>query len=448
MVQAVASLTLLGVTALVLFEAPARAELPEDAERVRKKWSDQGAQVERPAPLFLEHGRVRAVAVPARGTDGCTTVAVLGSRGTEFGVELRSGGEDPPLEKGMLPHLGAAGSREEDDPRTSVAGAAVLSRCGKERAELAQITVEMRSARGALELVVARAPRPVAELREILPERVSGPVAPRGNPGTQGDPAPLADRVARAERRARAEGAEKVSQLVGRASAVGSGQFSVKLAEGCHRLDVMAESPQGMPRRATDVDAEVREAENDRMITRDRAEAADARLDLCVGEAMKVDIPFLGAAGAMAVTLSDALWSLPPALPIHWGSRVRGGLAWALHRRRMPEPKGPPMFESIGVHGATSIPVEIEPGACYLAAVAMIRGESRGVRLAAEVGDRAAHDEVSDRPDSAAVAFCSESERHALLDVATRGNSLWWALSVWHLGSGSGSAARPRSATP
>ena len=41
-----------------------------------------------------------------------------------------------------------------------------------------------------------------------------------------------------------------------RASPAGLGRVALKLGEGCHRLDLMAEVPSVVPRRATDLDAE------------------------------------------------------------------------------------------------------------------------------------------------------------------------------------------------
>jgi hypothetical protein len=40
-------------------------------------------------------------------------------------------------------------------------------------------------------------------------------------------------------------------------------------------------------------------------------------------------------------------------------------------------------------------------------------------------------DEAFDRGDGAAVTFCSEAERSALMRVEARGNSPWWVLLVW-----------------
>jgi hypothetical protein len=216
-----------------------------------------------------------------------------------------------------------------------------------------------------------------------------------------------------------------------RASPTGAGQFAVKLTEGCHRLDVMAEVPLSVPRRATDVDAEARVPDAGRLLDRDRADAPDARLDFCVGEAGAIDVPFFGASGAVKVVLSDAWWPLPALVPTQFGARARGGFAAALRRRHGPEPRGQTLAEVVGVQGETLVPVTIEPGRCYFAALALIRGDARTVRIAAEVGDRAARDDAPEHGESAGAAFCSETEETAVLRVIVRGSSPWWALAVW-----------------
>ena len=445
------------------YAPPAGADLADDAERVVRMWSARGADVERRSPIFLDHGRSKALAIregegrpdaPAGSRSGsskphggagapaedggCLTVVVLGGRSTEFVV-----GPEAAIDRSVdalkpRPPFDPEEPHDRDGPARSIGGAAVLSRCGAGRGELDRVTLGMRSVRGALEVLVARSSAPLGDLGDVLPERAAGPLAPRGEPGTPADPAPLPERVARAERRARADGAAKVTRTATRASASGAGQLELRLAEGCHRLEVMAKVPDVSPRRVTDVDAELREPEEDRVLARDRAEAADARLETCVGEATRVELTYAGASGPVEVTVSDASWPLAEGIPVHWGARARGGFAGALRRRRTPEPREQPVFESVGVQGATMVPIAIEPGACYLASVALIRGDSRGFRLAADVGGRSPHDEVVDRPEAAAIAFCSESETSARLEVETRGSAPWWALVVWQLG-----AARP-----
>jgi hypothetical protein len=291
--------------------------------------------------------------------------------------------------------------------------------------------VELSSTRSALEVIVAESSDKLPDLREVLPERAAGPIAPRGDPGRPLEPGPIADRLARAEKRARSEGAEAVTRISMRASVAGTGEFSMRLAEGCHRVEVMAEVPSVIPRRATDVDAEARESESERQLARDRADAPDARLDFCLGEATVVDVPFVGAAGPVNVMVSDARWATPRMVPPHWGARARGGLSTALRRRGAPKPQSQPILETLGVQGETSVPFEVEPGKCYFAAVALLRGEARGIRLSAELGSRMVRDEAGERPESSAVAFCADLETSALMRVEARGSAPWWVMVIW-----------------
>jgi hypothetical protein len=434
----------------------ARGDLIDDAERVVKVWSAKGARVTRLSPVFVELGRLRPVSLEAwvRGrtsahaglgpktslsveaSAGCLTVAVIGPRTAEFAVDTDETGTGASALARLLdkkdagPRLPAADA-DEDQRTKSAGGALTIARCGAERVSLRTLVVELQSLRAALEIVVAESREALGDVREVLPERSFGPVAPRGDPGRPLEPGALAERLSRAERRARLDGAESVVRTGLKASILGSGELSLRLAEGCHRLELLAEVPQVLPRRATDVDAEVRESETGRPLARDRADSPDARLDFCLGEATTVDVQFLGAAGPVTVMASDARWPVPKRVPSHWGPRARGGLSMALRRRGAPSPREEAVFETLGVQGETSVPFEVEPGRCYLAAVSVIRGEVRGLRFAVELGGRMLRDEALDRGDGAAVAFCSEAERSALMRVEARGNSPWWVLLVW-----------------
>jgi hypothetical protein len=432
--------------ALLAFAAPAGADLPGDAERLARLWTLRGARVERLAPMFLEHGRSRAIIVPSEPAAqaiatgavdpgaGCVTLAFVSVRTAEFLV----GPETPPTspEAHLRLHLPfvTRGAHDRDRRVHSAGGAAIVSRCGAGRAELGRVNLEMLSSRGAVEIVVARSDRPLGELREILPERASGPVAPRGDAGGPIEPGPLAERIARADRRARTDGAAQITRAAVRADPSGAGQFAVRMTEGCHRVEVMAEVPVAVPRRATDVDAEAHEP-GGRLLARDHADVPDARLDFCLGEAGAVQVPFAGASGPALVTLSDARWAMPARVPTRWGARARGGLAAALFRRHAADPTEDPVVESLGVSGLTTIPIEVQPGRCYFAAVSLIRGDARSIRLAATIGDRVVHDDVIDRPEGAGVAFCARAEATATIDADVRGNSPWWVLAIWPMGA-------------
>jgi hypothetical protein len=468
----------------LLTPALARADLSSDAERVVKMWSARGARVTRLPPVFLDHGRVHAVRLAGekaegaaaveggkkrsgkrdkgaevlkegakkgstskkgsggseKGSSACLTVLLLAPRTAEFLVDPEEEARgldalDQVLNRNLPrshPPVGDLGGSDDRRLR-SAAGAMLLSRCGADRLGLKRLLVELSSTRSALEVIVAewKDREKVVALGEMLPERASGPVAPRGNPGRPLEPGPLPERLARAEKRARADGAEAVTRVSMKASPNGNGEFALRLTEGCHRLEVMAEVPQMVPRRATDIDAEARESESERLLARDRADMPDARLDFCLGEPGVVDVPFVGAAGAVNVMVSDARWPIPRTVPPHWGPRARGALAMALRKRGAPDPQSQAILETIGVQGDTSVPVAVEPGKCYLAGIGLVRGEARGIRIGVGLGSKVLRDETGDKMESAAVAFCADLETSAVIKVEARGSAPWWALVVW-----------------
>ena len=442
-----APILILSALGLLTLTSSARADLDGDARRLAASWTARGATVDVLEPIFLERGRARVLDVdhlaktaPAAGA-GCVTVVVLAARTTELLVDEgdATGGRkaaDPSLPS-LSPILASPRRTDEDHRTRSAGGAAVISRCGASWLDLKRITIEVTSPRAAVEVLVARSAAALGEIQDALPERAAGPSAPRGDPGGALEPGPIAARVDRAERRARAEGAARVVKTVTRATASGIGRIQLKLGEGCHRLDLMAEVPSVVPRRATDLDAEAHVQETSRLLARDRADVPDARLDFCLGEQTVVDVGFAGASGATPVTVSDALWPTPSTVPVRWGPRARAGFAGALNKRHAPAPTEDAILESVGVQGVTQVPLAVEPGRCYLASVALIRGEARSIRMSMTLGDRAPHDEALERPEGAAFAFCAGTERSAVIDVDVRGNGPWWALSVWAMGGAS-----------
>lgn len=420
--------------ALALLASPARADLQEDAARLARFYTEHGARVERVPPLFLERGqsRVLTLTAPREGDTGCVTLAILGVRTTELFV-TREERESEPVE---VPFPVPLRPEEAAAARTRSAGGAVgFTACGAERARLARVRIEMASARAALEIVAVRSESPPRPLREILPERASGPTAPRGDPGAPLEPRPLAERLARAEKRALAEGAASIERFAARAEALGTGRIAREIPPGCHRLELLADAPSTRPARHTDVDAEVHDA-GGRVLARDVAELPDARLDFCVGEITQVSVSFAGAPGAVPVTLQHARFRLPVHLPARWGARARAGVASALRARRAPEPVEPALHEALGAQGATMLPLAVVPGRCYLAAAALARGEARLLRLSATLGDRVRRDDTLDRDGGVAVTFCAgPAETHVRLDLEARAPAAVWALGVWPMGA-------------
>jgi hypothetical protein len=129
-----------------------------------------------------------------------------------------------------------------------------------------------------------------------------------------------------------------------------------------------------------------------------------------------------------------ARWDLPRGLGQNWDPEMTARMAeavWSSHKRALGESL---IHESLGVAGVTAVPFEVEPGACYLAAVAPIRGESSGIAMAVVLGPQ--HGQNHGGPEGAgtSLAFCSRSEQRALVEVEARGVGLVWLMGVWQTG--------------
>jgi hypothetical protein len=372
-------------------------------------------------PVFLEHGRARPVRIPEGAFDGgrptCTTLAFLTGRSTDFVVRLDA--------LTGLKHHTSGGHAER-----SVAGAVLISECGAGREAFARLSIELRVARSALETVIAVGEGAAPPIADMLPERASGPTAPLTDPGPRGLLEPLDVRVRRAEQRAKNTGAASVRVQQFTAEPDGSGRELVRLDEGCHRIELLADLAGKHP---IDLDAEMREATTERLVARDRSDAPDARLELCAGSSMGVDLVFAGAPGPVEVLLMDALYPLPRGVPTAWGARARGAMAAALWRRKLPSLEDGPIDQRLGVAGTTSIPISIEPASCYVAVIGTIRGDPRSVTLTAKVDTRTAFDSNAGLVDGSAVAFCSGGADKARLETEVRGSAVAWVLDVWRL---------------
>ncbi len=424
------------LTTLLLTSRHAAADLTEDVERLTREWSQRGAHTERLSAVFAEHGQSRIIEIaPSREHDakpGCLTAAFLGSPTIDFAVAPLRG--NVMLEMLPLPDSHPAVSLDADSVR-SVQGLVTLTRCNDDRSQLARLVVSMRSQRGAIDTVVARSSATMGEAQDVLSERMMGTIAPRGNPGRPIEPGPLVERVVHAEERARNDGAQLSSRVSTTASGEGTGQTRLRLVEGCHRLAVMAAVPSAFPHPVTDVDAEVRDDEG-HVLARDRAETPDARLDFCLGETARITVAYGGAAGVVPVTIVDAVWPIATAIPNHWGTRVRGGFARAFRRRNAPPPAASPSVETLGSSGITMVPAAVEQARCYVAAVAIFRGEARALRISATIGDRYLRDDVFEMPEGVGLTFCSDAERTIRFDVDARGNNVFWVFGLFPLTGG------------
>ncbi len=402
----------------------ARAELGADVAALTKSWSKQ-AKVRRLKPRLLERGGLRPLLLSREETDpttdGCTTVVVISAASTSMLLRF-------------LPTDGPLRWPEGEWPEASVAGAVQLVRCGVRKVMLERLAIDMRSPRAVVEVIVARAPRPLPPLLVTLSHRDPGPSAPVGRSGPRPVSAPLADRARAFDTRARREGAADVTLRSLAAERDGAGEIPVRFEAGCHRVDVLGvPAPEGHPR-GVDMDAELLLMPGGELAAQDRTENADASLSFCVGERRLGRLRFGGTLPRSPVVVLSARWEFPAGLPEDWGAGPRARIAEAVRRHHRKGLGKGPLYSSLGVAGFTILPVDVEPGACYLAAVAAIRGEPAGIAIAADAGSQHSQDNPGSAGSGTSIAFCAGSSERASIEVEARGVGIIWLMGLWQTG--------------
>jgi hypothetical protein len=421
----------LGLMGGALFTREAAASDVRDiAGRVEAEWKKAGGVVTRGETRFLYDDETMTVVVPPASDQGCTTVALIGARGISFHAKVAGTDDDPLLED---PSARAA----------SVAGVLQMEACGPKVMD--HLVVTSDAGRGAIETVVARSPKPLPALRTILPERTGGVLPPTPDTGPTPTLPPPAKRADQAETRVRRDGARVEARQTWNAGSDGGGESAVTLEPGCHRVELFAPEPprngHGTRRTRLDVDAELRD-EDDELLARDRTDAADPRLEACVGESIAATVVFAGAPAGAHVAVSHAFWPLPEHLPSGWGAEARARMARAIRVRHLADPRDDAVALFQGPAGATPVPVNVEPGGCYLAIAAVIHGHARGLGVRAVVGARDFADERSADDDAGVVAFCARERSIARLEVDARGVSLAWGLALFRTHSGAWEGSR------
>jgi hypothetical protein len=401
-------------------EPVASAQLHASADRLAEAWRAVGASVVIDRPRFLNDDETITIVLPDLPEGDCTTLVLLGARG--LGFHARPVGTSPDEPNGRVP---------------SEAGALSIERCGEALPHRLLVTSD--SGRGAIETVVARSARPLESMRAVLPERTSSPTVNGPEPGLLPPMPPPDKRADVAEARARRDGATVVSRATSVAAADGSGLAEDTLDPGCHTLELYAVDPRTAnpaQRGKLDLDAEIRDASGDRILARDRTDAPDARLDLCVGDTTKITIAFVGSPAGAPVLVAHVAWPLPDRLPTEWGNEARARMAHVLLSRHVRLLLREPVLLAQGGAGSTPVPLSIEPGACYLALVSVIQGASRSVGLRVHVGVRDAYDDRGLDENGAVVAFCAGDHTGGLAEVETRGTPLLgWGMALYRVGA-------------
>jgi hypothetical protein len=319
-------------------------------------------------------------------------------------------------------------------PEGSVAGAAQVVRCGARKETLARLAVEMRSPRAVLEILVAETRAAPPLVRAVLPHRDPGPVVMAIAGGPPPTSIPIKRRAAAIEARARRESAAAVTQTLMNANSEGMGSVVVRFEPGCHRVDVLSPAAsERLGRTGVDLDVQVATASGD-VLASDATESADASVSFCMGQADAARIQFIGSLPSAPVVLLVARWELPQGLPKHWPPEARAAAAEAIRGHHDRALGTALVYESLGVAGMTLLPLEVEPGACYLVALAAARGRSGGLALSAAIGAESVQNQGSPEDSGTALAFCAGSQSRAVLEVDARGTGLVWLLGMWQTG--------------
>lgn len=410
-----------------LVPGAARADAREVAARVASEWRAAGAATTALPSRFVFDDETILVPIPAEegAPSGCTHVSLIGARGMSFHARLSDAPFDP-----LVPEAGARASAH--------AGVLELRRCDPSR-PVRHVFLTSDAGRGAVELVVGRSGSPLPSLGTIIPERTGGVLPQPPDPGGL-PPLGLPERRAEgAEARAKREGATVRPRESATANDDGAGATDVTVEAGCHRVEVFARDPRAdRPGRRLrlDVDAELRDPGEDRMLARDRTEAPDARLEACVGKATRLTVLFSGAPPGSDAIVTVASWPLPARLPPMWGPVTRSKMARVMFARHVAVPAYDPVFLAQGTSGTTTFPVPVEVGGCYVAVVGVTHGHARTLQLRTRVGARESTDERGAAEEAALTAFCVQAHEKVKVEVHGRGAGMGFGLAVFRVKSG------------
>lgn len=411
-------------------ESPQRARgLPEgnapstpqgaEVELVRAAFNAQGAFVSTHAFAAL---RGHPIPIPLGtsfldpGRPECATLVLLGPPSAEYLLRIH----DVPL-------------RIEQLPRTSRRGALTLERCGKAKAELAELEFVLRSGeRAILDWLLALSPAPLPDILTLLPERTSGVETTPVNVGPRPELGPLENRAAAARVALDAAGFPKIDPSVVTADALGRAQLSLLFQPGCHELWALT----GGPGVSSDLDMRWLDSKGQERAS-DVGEVADARLAACVGETREERIEAQGAPPHEPIILFHAQRPLLDVIPLTWGTSLRAKLSEALLRHGLGATRLRPLGAWLGIQGTTRVDLIAHPEQCYAVVVAELAGEEQPMSLGAEIGGVLRQTRASAQVPSTALTICAPvrpGPGHTRLraEVHTKGTApSAWLLTVF-----------------
>jgi hypothetical protein len=179
-----------------------------------------------------------------------------------------------------------------------------------------------------------------------------------------------------------------------------------------------------------DVDAQLAWASGE-VAASDKTESPDAVLTACTAERTIGILAFAGSSDGAPVMLVHGTRALPKGLPERWGPVPRARAARSLLERRIPGPESPPVYQSLGVSGMTSLPIEVERGQCYLAVLAPVQGSAKLVSLSATSGARHSLAHAGEPDAAVAVTFCAGNTGRGALDTEVHGNGVVWVAALF-----------------
>lgn len=391
-------------------------ELGQQLAALQQRWATQGIVRVR-APVLLERGARYPVPFPVGALSGdsrgCATAVLLGAVNVSFIAQFSDQG---------------SALVDTNWPVPSAAGVAQVTRCGAEKAQLAQLQIHMRSRRGVIEVLTFESQHAPEEVTTFLRGRDAGSSSPAPHIGPRPFLAPRSTRIAHLHRWAMEFGIASWTEYTVLGDDTGRGDHLLNLAEGCHWLFFLApQDKQATP----DLDALLSDLVRGEVHAGDDEQSSDARLFHCTGQSTRVRASFSGANPNTEILLAHAERPLPSGLPLVWGGEARAKVAQTLHLADAPWPSNQPIFAALGVRGETALPLDVAPNACYLVVAVPLRGESRrlGLRLDVESVKR---DAQAMRPQGgAALSFCSEQTTRARLWVHSVGTSVTWLCAMW-----------------
>ncbi len=395
-----------------------QGNLGRQAERLHRLWGKDGPTY-RTRPRLIEGGQTSPVILPPEvlnpDTEGCITVAALATPNLSFLLVFPQNEQTP---------------RRRAWPIPSAAGVAEITRCGARKPLLLGLALKMRSRRGIVEFIVSSSEHPPTPASELLQGRNAGPSLPSPQVGRRPYLAPLKERLSKKKDSNRLRGAHSMTVSGLQANSSGRGSTVVHLTAGCHSLDLLAEPHPPAP---PDLDGKLFALSTGEVLQVDEEHSGEVSLSHCVGRTERVTIEFSGARPGAEISLLQSTWELPAGIPLVWGAVARSQLARAMWNNRLDPLEGRPVFASLGVRGTTHLAFSSELGACYIAAIAPIRGKLKRVALAIEMQGGFRETQSLKNGVGASLTFCSQEINPVRIEAQALGTGVAWILGIWQI---------------